>query len=288
MQFRGLTAFCAAARLHSFKDAADELCITPSAVSHQIRDLEAFLGVKLFERQPRTIVLTDTGRTLFEEIEPHIRCIQAATSRVRRQPSRTLLTVQMPEFFASELFVPCINVFSARHEHIDLRLETMGPGDAPHAGGDVDIVLTRHAPDGGRRLFPIRYVPACSASRHACLSARGFDALDEATLLVHQARPHAWHQWAELAGVRAPHPKQVIRLDSMFALARATEEGTGIALIPMPISARWFESGAIQRLFAQDLVTADYYFVVAASEGRNPDAAELLVQWVVATFTNYT
>lgn len=289
MQYRGLRAFCAAARLNSFKDAADELCLSASAVSHQIRDLEAYLGVKLFDRQTRSIALTQQGLAYFEAIDPLLGRIDEITEQLRSRPERLQLRIHMPEFFASELFVPRVAGFSERNADVDLQIDSFGPGGNQSPSADVHIVLTRKTPAFSRweRLFPIRYVPACSAARHDCLAGRGTAVLEEATLLLHQARPHAWHQWAELAGVRPPHARQMIKLDSMFALARAAEQGAGIALIPMPISGAWFESGTLRRLFEPDLVTSDYYYAAISDSTRQPEASERLMCWIVETFTNF-
>jgi len=289
MQYRGLRAFCTAARRESFKDAADELCLTASAISHQIRDLEAYLGVKLFDRGTRSIVLTAPGLAYFQAIDPLLGRIDEVTEQLRSRPERVQLRIHMPEFFASELFVPRMSQFSELHADVDLTIDSFGPGDAQQPVADVHIVLTRKTPEfsSRERLFPIRYVPACSAARHACFAARGTDVLEEATLLLHQARPHAWHQWAELAGVPPPQARQVIRLDSMFALARAAERGAGIALIPMPISHGWFDSGTLKRLFEPDLVTSDFYYVALSDATRHPATSERLMRWIADTFTDF-
>lgn len=289
MQYRGLRAFCVAARRQSFKDAADELCLTASAISHQIRDLETYLGFKLFDRGTRSIVLTEQGLTYFEAIDPLLGRIDAVTERLRSRPERVQLRIHMPEFFASELFVPRMTQFSELNADVDLQIDSFGPGDAQHTGAHVHIVLSRKTPAFTRheKLFPIRYVPACSVSQHPCLSVRGVGVLEEATLLLHQARPHAWHQWAELAGVPPPRARQVIRLDSMFALARAAEQGAGIALIPMPISQGWFASGTLKRLFEPDLVTSDHYYVAVSDSTRYPETSERLMCWIVETFTDF-
>jgi len=289
MQYRGLRAFCTAARRESFKGAADELCLSASAISHQIRDLEDYLGVKLFDRGTRSIALTAQGLEYFQSIDPLLRRIDDVTEGLRSRPDRKQLRIHLPEFFASELFVPRMSEFSNLHADVDLQIDSFGPGAAQQLGADVHILLTRKTPEFARRekLFPIRYVPACSAARHDCFSARGMGVLEEATLLLHQARPHAWHQWAELAGVPPPQAKQVIRVDSMFALARATEQGAGIALIPMPISRGWFSSGTLKRLFEPDLVTSDFYYVAVSDSTRHPETSERLMRWIVDTFTNF-
>lgn len=286
VQFRGLRAFCRAAQHLSFKEAADELCLTASAVSHQIRDLEDRLGVKLFERRTRAIALTDAGSALLRDVQPHLRAIEVAVARLRDGPGRCPLVVRMPEFFASELFMPRVAEFSDNNRHIDLRIETTAPGEAANDRADVSIVLTDRPPQAAcvAELFPVRYVPACSPELHARYSRLGPRALEQATLLLHQARPEAWHRWAELAGIRPPPPRQIIRMDSMFALARAAERGAGIALIPMPISQAWFRSGSLLRLFNQDLVSSDSYYVTTGDQGDHPEATATLWRWIVSAF----
>ena len=78
---RNLRAFCAAARQGSFKFAADELCLTPSAVSHQMKELEAALGLRLFERKTRSLELTTAGLRLLEEVEPLLEALDSALAR---------------------------------------------------------------------------------------------------------------------------------------------------------------------------------------------------------------
>src|SRR3981189_1812778 len=79
---RNLRAFCVAARHRSFKFAADELFLPPSAVSHQMRELEAALGVRLFERKPRALKLTTAGRTLLDEVEPLLDALDRSLAQV--------------------------------------------------------------------------------------------------------------------------------------------------------------------------------------------------------------
>lgn len=284
VQFRGLQAFCLAAQHLSFKQAADDLCLTASAVSHQIRDLEEHLGVKLFERRVRAIELTDDGSALYRDVSVHLRAIERAASAMRHRTRRIPLVVRMPEFFGSELFMPRVAAFSETNPHVDLRIETTGPGASSDQRADVSILLTAQRPRAQHvaRLFPIRYVPACSPELHHRLNELGAAALEQATLLLHQARPRAWHQWAEMAGVDPPSPRQIIRLDSMSGLARAAERGAGIALVPMPMGAAGFSAGTLLRLFPRDLVSADCYWAVTAEDSAHPQAALLLWRWIVS------
>lgn len=117
---RGLHTFCAAAENLSFKKTANELCLTPSAVSHQISELEDYLGTQLFKRKTRSIALTNDGSLLYEEVSPYLKAIDLATEKIRQSRKRYALQVQMPEFFASELLMPHISEFTSLHTDIDL------------------------------------------------------------------------------------------------------------------------------------------------------------------------
>jgi LysR family glycine cleavage system transcriptional activator len=292
MQLRGLRTFCLAAQYLSFKQTADTLCVTASAVSHQISDLEDELGVKLFIRQTRAISLTDKGAQFYEEIQPYLQAIDEAADRVRKNASRMPLLVQMPEFFASELLMPVISEFSERHADIDLKIECMDIGDDSSTDADINILLSRNEPEGARveKLFPIRYIPACSRKLYNEWSRKGYssiDAINVSTILLHKARPHAWSKWAKHAGVNNMKPKQIIFVDSMFALARAAERSAGIALVPMPVSKSWFDSGALVPLHDTDLVTEDYYWMALSESSKNSNAAEVFCKWIGESLQQY-
>lgn len=294
-QHRGLRTFCAAAEQLSFKKAADKLCVTPSAVSHQISELEEDLNTKLFTRLTRSISLTEDGSFLYAAVSPCLHTIDEAVEKVRRSAIRSPLLVQMPEFFASELLMPNIGRFTKLHPEIDLHIEGLGIRDALSPAADINIVLSRKTPRAIKvaKLFPIRYVPACSKQQRALWESRGtrgLDAIQKATLLLHKARPRAWAQWSEKAGVADLEPNKIIHVDSMFALARAAEQGVGIALIPLPVSQEWFDSGALVPLHDSHLVTEDYYWLVlndnsANSRSRRP--ALTFWHWMEESFSRY-
>ncbi len=292
MQLRGLRTFCLAAQYLSFKKTADKLCLTASAVSHQIGDLEAELGIKLFARETRAISLTDKGAQFYNEIQPYLQAIDEAATRVHENASRIPLLVQMPEFFASELLMPLISKFSDQHEDIDLKIESMAIGDESNPLADINIVLTRNEPKAAKveKLFPIRYIPACSRKLHNEWARKGYssiDAINVSTILLHKARPHAWSNWARHAGVNNMKPKQIIFVDSMFALARAAERSAGIALVPMPVSKAWFDSGALVPLHNTDLVTDDYYWIALSESSKNLSAAEVFLKWIAQNLHKY-
>ena len=287
-QHRGLRTFCTAAEHLSFKKAANELSLTPSAVSHQISDLEEELGTKLFKRLTRSISLTQDGSHLYREINPYLRAIDNATTKIRRQKTRYPLLVQMPEFFASELLMPRMNEFSEAYPDIDLRIEGIGITDDLNPAADINILLSRKTPNAIKvaKLFPIRYIPACSREQKKKWELEGISelaAIKKATILLHKARPNAWEQWAGNAGVVGLRPKKIIYVDSMFALSRAAEQSVGIALMPLPVSQDWFDSGSLVALHESHLVTEDYYWLVL-NGNSNRKISLVFWHWLIKIF----
>lgn len=286
---RGLYVFCSAAQNLSFKNAATDLFLTPSAVSHQISELEEYLGAKLFKRSARSISLTPEGEVFYQKIAPLLNAIDDATENFREAEHRNPLQVQMPEFFASELLMPQIKTFTAKHKEIDLQITGIGISEESNPDADIRILLTRKTPCAQQvaRLFAIQYVPVCNSGRFDITNAdeeAAVDLIQNSTLLLHKARPHAWTQWADNAGVSRPKSTDVIYVDSMFALARAAERGVGIALLPLPVSQDWLDSGALVALHSKYLVTEDYYWITINGNPNQRKSCLLFFQWMLRTF----
>src|SRR5579863_4817724 len=139
---RALRAFCAAARHRSFKFAADELCLTPSAVSHQMKELETALGTRLFERKTRALELTTAAHRLLDEVEPLLEALDRTLAQMARRNGRQTLRIRLPALFASELFIPRLASFCAENPQVDVQLDTRDPRPAAHpVTADVSIVL---------------------------------------------------------------------------------------------------------------------------------------------------
>jgi LysR family glycine cleavage system transcriptional activator len=284
---RGLRAFCAAARHLSFKTAAAELCVTPSAVSHQIKALEERLQAALFERRAREIVLTPLGMALRAQVEPLIVELDSVATRFeQRAGRRRVLRISVTPFFASEWLVPRLSGFAERHRAIDIRVETRDVGAQHATGCDASILLLPSPPAHmiARPLFPLRLAPACSPQLAEQSGLTEPRALLRATLLVHNRRPHAWQEWFARMAVAPEQPSKAIHLDSMFAIARAAERGLGVALLPVALRQGWFATGALVQPCAGELETSDrYYFVHRPEAAGNPDVAALC-DWVTAAF----
>jgi LysR family transcriptional regulator, glycine cleavage system transcriptional activator len=283
---RGLRCFCVAAECLSFKETAKRLYLTPSAVSHQIKQLEQNLNLPLFKRETRAIVLTEAGRRFYQAIEPLMQQLADTIGEFSQAERMLEVSISMPEFFASELFVPRLIGWSEQYANINLKLETVKSRRDSPKYTDLSIVLSGKRPEGvaAYDLFPISYVPACNPTQYKKWHSKGYRALEQVPLILHQARPHAWHQWAEHVGYHDFQPKQIIQLDSMFSVARAAQQGLGVALIPLPISNGWFSSGSLQRLFEQELLSRDRYYLVRHDDDSSRTEVQLLIDWVLQSF----
>jgi LysR family glycine cleavage system transcriptional activator len=279
-----------AARRSSFKEAAKELCVTPSAVSHQIKGLEHQLQGQLFERRTREVVLTELGAALFAQVEPLLTELDRVTARFVRTGQRRALRISLLPFFASEMFIPRLSAFADAHRALDIRVDTTEAGTLHGAHSDASILLLPSPPSAdlaAHALFALRLAPACSPRLARELTLGDPRALLAATLIVHKKRPHAWHDWFASMSIALDHPPKVIHLDSTFAVARAAERGLGVALVPLPLSNGWFASGALLRPCIGELVTTDsYYFVYRNDAAGNPDVCALR-DWVIATFAEH-
>lgn len=289
LSLRGLRTFCVAGRHQSFRIAAEELFVSASAVSHQIKALEQELQQVLFDRKLQAMELTEAGAALYAEINPLIRQIETVTERFASRFGRRALRVSVQPFFASEMFVPRLPGFTAEHPKIDIHVDTSDETSEKYATDfDVSIRLFRTAPPNlmSDRLFSLRLVPAASPpfreKWRAALAAPNV----ELPLIVHSSRPNAWKEWAESAGFEAPNPSSIVKLNSMIAVARAAERGLGAALVPVPLSDAWFASGSLVKLYPHEFVARDGYYFVYRKGGETSSDIQALRSWILQTFAS--
>ncbi|MEE4162997.1 MAG: LysR substrate-binding domain-containing protein [Woeseiaceae bacterium] len=287
VSLKELRTFCVAAQNASFRDTAEVLFITPSAVSHQIKGLEESLNVELFERLTRSIRLTEAGRGLYADLCPVIARLDEVVETHRRATTRNALRISLQPFFATELFLPMLGEFTGRHPEIDIKVDTNDESLEKHpASADVSIRIFRKAPDDyvWHRLFPLRLVPAVSPDIEARVRKGGLDALAELPRLVHESRPNAWRQWERVSGVTLPEMSRVVRLDSMTAVAQAAERGVGTALVPLRLSDSRFESRTLVPLFTAALEMPEAYYLVYRREDADNHSIQTFRDWALEKF----
>jgi LysR family glycine cleavage system transcriptional activator len=281
---KAIKTFQIAAKHSSFAVAADELCITPSAVSHQIKTLETQLGLPLFSRSARALALTDAGARYLEQIDDLFMRLDSVTEQLRARYGRNSVRLHVPAYFASEMLLPRLSEFSKLHEGIDLRIETQGVHGRTHAAeADISIVVGSGPWNGlvAHPLFAQTMVPACSPELLLERPVLRYEDLNQHTLLVHEARRDDWDRWATAVGMKALQPAQIVRIDSMSAATRAAEKSIGIALLPAELSRRKFDSGRLVRVFDDELVTDEEYTLLVRADDESRDDIRALCAWLM-------
>jgi len=285
---RGLRTFCVAARHENFRTASEDLFITASAVSHQVKSLEEELGIRLFDRNSRELKLTPTGRAFYEEVSPLIEKLDAVAASYRATTPPSIVRISVQPFFGSEYFVPRLSQFTAQHPEIDIQVGTSDESAETYpADVDLSIRLFRSPPANLRShlLFPLRLVPAGSPSFKKSLVVRKKTIQSDFPLILHETLPKAWKKWSKAAGISLPKESKVTRLDSMISIVRACEQGLGAALVPVPIADLWFRQGSIVRLFDTDYVADVSYFLIVRDEKPSSPGVELLTDWILENFS---
>lgn len=281
---KAIKTFQIAAKHSSFAVAADELCITPSAVSHQIKTLETQLGLPLFSRSARALALTDAGARYLEQIDDLFMRLESVTEQLRARFGRSSVRLHVPAYFASEMLLPRLSEFSKLHDGIDLRIETQSAHGRTHAAeADISVVVGSGPWNGliAHPLFAQTMVPACSPELFAEKPVLRYEDLNSHTLLVHEARRDDWDRWASAVGMKNLQPAQIVRIDSMSAATRAAEKSIGIALLPAELSRRKFTQGRLKRVFDDELVTQEDYTLLVRAEDENRDDIRALCAWLI-------
>jgi LysR family glycine cleavage system transcriptional activator len=284
---RALRAFQVAARHLSFKLAAEELFITPSAVSHQVKKLEDHLGIDLFVRKTRALELTAPGKNYFEFLDTMFTRLQTETHQLRAEYGRTMIRMCLPPLFSSELFMPRMEALQTIMPGTDIRISTQPSLMKIHpAEADLSILLGNDEWEGLTTypLFTRRLVITTAPSLAQKVGAGSFADLDGQTLIVHESRPNAWSNWAKFIGAAAPTAGNILRFDSKTSVIQAAAQGLGFAIVSLPMSQRWFDNGELLRVFDTEWVTDEsFYLAHRPDELNRPEVVEL-IRWVIDEF----
>ena len=260
-----LKSFEAAARHESFTRAAEELCVTQGAVSHQVKALEAELGLKLFNREPRRLVITEMGRDYLVVVRDALDRIAAGTDRLLERQSAGVLTVSTSPNFASKWLVHRLGRFAEVHPTIDLRVSA-ALHHIDFAREDVDVAV-RHG-EGTTpgldctRLYTEELFPVCSpkllCGRHAL--RRPADLTHHA--LLHLDHRQDWSKWLDAAGVKDADLSHGPVLNQASMVIDAAVDGQGVALARTGLAARDLIYGRLVRPFSLALPVSYAYWIV--------------------------
>lgn len=252
VSFKAVQAFEAAARLSSFALAAEELFVTPSAISHQVKLLEEQFHVRLFHRVHRAVVLTDAGRMYAQKVSEAFSMIELATRDLGRTAKSDILTVHSTPSFATQWLMPRLARFSAMHPDLDVRLNASypPPPDLLLQGVDIDIRYgTKQLQPAGTMvlLFPAEtIVPLCTPSiQEGAHPIRTPDDFRHHTLIHSEVCLVSWRDWmrqhrkVQLDILRGP------RFDRSFMAISAAVDGMGVCLESLLLVQRELETGKL-------------------------------------------
>ena len=271
-----LLALEAAARLGSFALAAEELCVTRSAVSHRIKQLEGKLGTALFERAGSRTQLLPTGLNLLEPVAAALKGLREASAALD-DVERKVVRLAVPRALGTIWLVPHLGGF--QREHPGIRLEVM-PVGADHDGAatrvDVVVEMASDTHDSSARPVHLLVVGA-PATLAACGPLDSAAALRGAVLLRHPR--FAWNAWSRLAFGESVDSQAAYYFDDIVAMLEAAAGGLGLALAPDVACAPYLEQGRLLQAHPAVLEIQACRAVVCAAGAVKP-AARALADWL--------
>ena len=272
-----LRAFEATARHLSVKNAAEELCVTPGAVSQMLKALELHLGVKLFHRVNRGIFLSDAGQGYLPPVRNAFRQIAEASGRIAVSADAGLLTVSVTPFFAAAWLVPRLKKFQDAHPDIDLQVVTSNAlVDFSRDSVDVSVRhgLGRYPGLCSHRVVAVEIVPVAAPTLVARLGTPNAPAGLTRWPHVHDAERKGWHLWFQAQGVDEIGPPRGPSFDDSGLLLKAVLAGQGAGLLPAAMVALDVAEGRLVKL--ADVVLLDdfaYYLVYPEASRERPKVA---------------
>jgi DNA-binding transcriptional LysR family regulator len=283
-QLLALQAFDVAARTGSFKDAAQSLNLTPSAISHRIRNLETSLGTALFTRTHRAVELNADGKRLAAATGKAFAELARIGSPAPDRSRRLRLRLKVLPTFASAWLIPRMADFINGYPDVDVAIETSSRNvdfdteafDAGICVGNAEDFLALTAD----HLTDIKTTPVASPTLVKRLRLRRPADLERAVLIEVTTFPAAWRLWLKHAGVAELKPRRTISVDSFAASMQAAEQGAGVALGLEPFAIERERSGTIARPLALAYPTGSYWLVYPKGQRRNR-ALEAFRRWLL-------
>lgn len=277
----GLLAFDAAARHSSLTLAADELGRTQSAVSQQVKTLEAELGLHLFVRRPRGVTLTPAGRAFAASLRTALTDIETTITGLKQTDDPHVLRLTTYQSFAIHWLIPRLPRFSLQHPEIDVRINADDRVLDLQAEGIDMAIRIGTAPKGALVLLPETFVPIYAPA----IASKGRIEARETSryrLLAHQYAS-LWHEWLELNGLDTETLEIATDYSHSGLLVQAAVAGGGIALAPPMIAADAINDGRLQYIGGKPYVTGFHYYIETAKKGApqdEPEKVQKFLSWM--------
>jgi LysR family glycine cleavage system transcriptional activator len=280
-----LEAFAAAGRRQSFRDAALDLGVTPSAISHQVKVVEAWVGAPLFERGVRIVRLTQQGQALSAVLNAAFAAIDQALDTAQRANRASALKVATLPLFAGVWLAPRIAGFEAQHPELSLSIPT-DPRVYDLLAGEADVAIRNvPAPSAGlyaRKLIDLRATPLCASSL-----AQDFKTpqdLTSATLIGLSVGRAGWPDWLAAAGVPGLKPKRTLVVDTIPDAIDAAIQGRGVMLGLTPLI--WDAPAAAELVapFRTPPQEAGAYFIACRKERLTEPVIQSFIEWLTSAW----
>ncbi len=285
-----LRIFEAAARLKSFKLAAAELGLTPSAVSHGMDTLEKWLETRLFERSGRAIALTPVGRQYLPYVAEGLSMIGVGTERVTSGPDRRRVAVSVAPTFAAEWLVPRLGRFTARYPEISISIDTshrqalfpldgvdlairMGKGPWP---GTSSHLLLREA------LYPVGTTDYLAGLRQPAGGPESGLDWSRATLLHVSSVEHDWPTWFTGASMEMPQARGHLYFDTVHLAVSAAMQGLGLAIGRDPLVTSSMSCGRLIKAMPHAVEIETGYWLTSPAGEETRREIRAFQRWVLA------
>lgn len=274
--------FVAAARQQSFTRAAIELHVTHSAVSRQIRSLEDFLGVPLFERRIRQVTLTVEGQQFFAEVGPALQQIGAAARALAKQAAgRAAVRINVRPSFAVRWLIPRLPDFVGRYPDIEPQVVTSTVAPAQDTEGfDVAVRRGLEGWPSSMQVHPFLEDEALVVGAPALLASQPLcdpRSLSSHVLLSAKTRRSDWDDWRKRFGAPRARPAGRLQFDHLHFVLQAAVDGLGIALAPASLLANDLASGRLQAGLPELRMPLTRYYYGLASDAT-PEA-RCVAEW---------
>lgn len=280
-----LRAFEAAARHESFTKAASDLNVTQGAISHQVKALETELGLKLFTREKKRLVLTDPGRAYLAIVRDSFDRLAAGTEHLLQRENAGVLTVSMSPNFAAKWLIHRLGDFVAAHPGIELRVSA-AMHHVDFAREDVDIAIRHGEGDWpglhitrlcSEELFPVaspRLVKSRPPLKKPADLARH--------TLLHSRERNDWTAWLKAAGTDAIDASRGMVFNQMSMAIDAAVDGQGVALARTALAAWDLIAGRLVKPFAVSLKVPYAYYIVCPKVTADRPKIATFRNWLLA------
>lgn len=260
--------------------------MTQSAVSKQVRALEDFLGLHLFERVRQRIVLTKVGQLYLGKVREALEIMESATMEaLATQGEDGILNIAALPTFGTRWLAPRISRFMAQHPRITLHISARAwPFDLVEENIDVAVYFGDSPWPGGPsdRLMEDEVLAVCSPALLSPMGPlRGIEDIAGIELLHHRARPRAWKDWLQSLGETRINPFRGSRFEQFEMIIQAAVSGLGMAIVPRFMIEPELASGSLVMPFGQPIKTSQYYYLVYPERKLNLPAVQSFRRWVL-------